>query len=183
MRIKLKLLNETRYSTRDLRRLFLAGMKAIGATQPKTVRVTYARIGSGIGGRAVYGQQLEHGGTIEGRQVWLYLDRGGSHKPVDLGVTIYHELLHSLGWRHRQMAPDSSFPLDWVDGLPLRFTEPAKRTRAEIAAGLVAKRDARARARVAQLEAEIVRKQKLLRKWRDKVRYYDKRAAAQKAKP
>lgn len=155
-RIRLKVLNSTDYSTRDLRRLFLAGMRAIGAEQPKTLVVRYKRrpptwkrksIDYYLGGLALIGQRpkpwpgSEHSTPlIEGARVWLKLPRDGEASDhVDaLARIIMHELWHSLGWHHREMPPDERMPIDWAEGMTLAFKgRETPRLEGEIAAGSV----------------------------------------------
>lgn len=137
MRIELRVLNSTAYSTRDLRRLFLAGMRAIGAEQPKTLVVRYgrrpaagSRVAWRISGRAIIGARGRswHGTVlvtprIEGGRVWLKLPREypGDEMIPELARTIIHELWHSLGWRHREMPPDERMDVSWAEGLTLEF--------------------------------------------------------------
>lgn len=140
-RIRLKVLNSTDYSTRDLRRLFLAGMRAIGAEQPKTLVVKYRRSNSSLAGRAMIGVRphawtaggVEQQWTprIEGARVWLFLSRDGYHPVDEVARVILHELWHALGWRHREMPKDRTFDVSWAEGLPLRFKAP-RRARPEL---------------------------------------------------
>jgi superfamily I DNA and RNA helicase len=72
----------------------------------------------------------------------------------------------------------SGIEVSWSDGLTIRRKEEVKRTSAD----RVAAREAAARKKVEEYEKKIKRNQNLLKKWKGKVAYYDRknRAAAQK---
>lgn len=89
-----------------------------------------------------------------------------------------HELGHNLGLRHADMVGSFGIPVPWADGLAVRLAEVKPAPRRD----LQAERAERARAKLEEHERKLRREQKLVRKYRAKVRYYERRrtAAAQK---
>lgn len=219
MRMKLRIQNYTAYRTVDLRRFFTAGLRAMGATQPKTIEVRYlsgnlrrcmASLGTLKEMRVsdADGEPAKKWQLSEGRWIRMLIARppvlghDGNGKPVELmhlgtGSAVLenvlgeplrrfarvfeHEVLHSKGVGHREMTPsqmncDQPLP-KWAEGLVIRLKEPkVKRSAAE----KVAEREEHAREMLAAYERKQKRVATLLRKWRAKVRYYERRAAAKR---
>jgi hypothetical protein len=198
--VKLKIENHTNWSTRDLRGLIIAGMNHVGVQGRKHFIVKYRRFhGRGCQGRARLGRRTdwlpdyEHGKVhvSEAETVWLFLDRPEPSwiLPVaggwvtDLAQTIEHELMHTLGHQHRQMVKPWKLPVLWAEGRTVRWIPPKpKPARAEALATAVQRREARARKRLATLEAQHKRTAALIVKWRARVRYYDHKVAARTRK-
>lgn len=183
----LTITNGTRWSGRDLRRMVRACMDHLGVAERKVVAINYhkrRRRPTCTDGRAVIGQYQGNADTgfhvVEGVRVWLELPRPGT--PIDvleLPQVIEHELMHTLGHHHNNMVPWWRLPVPWAAGLTVAWRpERAKPTRQQAVAAAVRQREALARKHLAALEAQAVRQAKLLAKWRARVRYYDRRAAA-----
>ncbi len=129
--------------------------------------------------------------VMEAFTVWLFMDRpepswqlpASGVWVANLARTIEHELMHTLGHRHRQMVKPWTLPVLWADGRTVAWIPPKpKPARAEALATAVARREARARKRLATLEAQHKRTAALIVKWRAKVRYYDHKVAARPRK-
>jgi len=167
----LKIKNKTRYSTRDLRRFFTAGLRALGASELKTIDVAYSR-GARVHGRARYPSPDIWSSNSQGLFIWMTLPARASFlKLLELAQVFEHEIGHTLGLRHREMQSWWTLGCPWAEGLTIRHLDaPIQR-----AVPAPERREARARAHIARLETQLVRTQRLLRKWRAKVRYYDKR--------
>lgn len=187
--MKLIIKNETDYSTRDLRKLVLRAIKA-EADFPKdwkwdryVVRIAYSRR-AGISG---YGYYNSRNFCLKlPRPKMLVLRVNQQQYPYELSPesitrlaqVAIHEIGHNLGLRHAEMIDSSKIDVSWAAGLrvqlnmkPAQARIPGQDKRRQNAE----KREAKARAHVDRLEREIKRKQKLLRKWKNKVRYYDRK--------
>jgi len=225
---KVRIINETRYRTSDLKSFFAAGLKAMGVKSNKIITVRYTRPGpwrrraatdpecqtfykttettaSYAGGRAYLGRTVVRGKTalglpkrvlLEARHMTILLPPPGI--PIDyrdLALTLEHEVLHLKGVQHKDMTNDQRYcrgPLppwanDWFvrtenqgirlepESAPLSSEERTKR-RDE----LIDQRAAKARAKLEAYERKTKRIQALCKKWREKVRYYDRRMVAKK---
>lgn len=207
----MKLTNETHYLSADLRAFFLAGLRKMEAcSKGKTVIVTYTRptkwrvekdcnVGY-VSGLAYFGHWRRRApdtdGTprreyIEGRVIVMRLPRDPTLLSLALFARVFeHEVLHTQGVKHRSMGPAVRYPNGspdapvpaWAAGLEVRVEEaPAPAPLEERRDELVAKREAHARAKLAEYEVKAKRVAKLAAKWRQKVRGYERRAAARAA--
>jgi hypothetical protein len=183
--------NLTDYETRDLRRFFLRGLRAMGAksnkfieVRPKSGRFTCSR--AQVGKIDVYqGVDGKRWHLREARwiRMLVYENADGTVNLQYFARVFEHEVLHSKGARHSDMSKhqmDCDLPLpDWAVGLEVRKRAPkpllSREARIEMA---VAARAAKARAKLATYEDKQKRIAKLVTKWRTKVRYYDRKAAA-----
>jgi hypothetical protein len=186
--MKLKLENKTAYSTKDLRAFLRAGLRAYGARSDKVVVVRYQRVvwravgqdgvAYGPSGRGQVGRPGR-----EARHIWLHLPRDPAALSVgDLAHTLYHEVLHNRGARHRDMTPEQmrwdGTPAPWTEGLSIGL-EPARPrpSREERAARLVEEREAHAREMLARAERRKKLADTVAKRWRKRVRYYERLAA------
>ena len=193
----MKIVNKTQWRTEDLRKLFLAGMRERGTTHDLTVTVGYSRTGR-VTGRARYGRFYDkvgphalgsafrtryvpgHTMTIRlpapGRVWKLRVD--GRWPEQEIAAVFMHELAHNLGVRHRDMHPDLRHckqEITWADPtLSIRKAEPKLKPDKAIT------REEHSREKVVELTSRIKRLTTQLRKWKDKVRYYDRKKAAAK---
>jgi hypothetical protein len=187
----MKIKNYTDYETRDLRGFFLRGLKAMNAKSDKVIEVR-PRSGRFRCSRAVVGTLIEYQSGAGRRwqlhearwiRMLVYENADGTVNMAEFARTFEHEVLHSKGARHgdmtaHQMACDLSLP-DWAVGLEVRRRAPKPQPTREAKLEMrVAARAERARALLATYEAKQKRVAKLVTKWRTKVRYYDRRAAA-----
>lgn len=174
----MKIINRTKYRTDDLRRFFAAGLKALGADSNKTVKVGYSRAGAfSCSGYACYGWEMPDG-YREGRLIYMGLPQSADDSATlkKIAQVFEHEIGHSQGLTHKEMAPSETLEPIWHEDLPLRQREAVSVTETRLARSVA--REARARAAVERLEREIRRKTRLLQKWRARVRYYERRACA-----
>lgn len=213
----MRLINETRYRTEDLKSFFAAGLKAMGAKSDKIITVRYTRPGkhrrrvsenpecasdhhaaSYASGRAHLGHTAVVGKTklglpkrkiIEARHMIMLMPPPGI--PInyrDLALTFEHEVLHLKGVQHREMTQDQMYcrgPMpDWADSWngcielepePAPMSPEERETRRK---ELVEQREAKARTKLEHYESKLKRIQALCKKWRTKVRGYERRAAA-----
>lgn len=203
----MKLKNETKYRSDDLRKLLRLALKAVGVKGKKlTVTVGYAQRHGHVTGYAFYGHQqaykdddglTRHGPLTEGSRMRLKLPADPARLDLaELCWVAMHEAQHLLNIRHGEMTPAMrkcyKQPLPaWADGLQVRTVEPEAtvpmtpeqrqeraRTAVEKAAAL---REARARAAHDKWLKAEKHAATMRRKWAKKVRYYDQRAAAKRS--
>lgn len=174
---RLVLVNETRYASRDLRSFFLAGMRAMGVKTSKHVRVSYSHKSMQWGCASLGTIRLltttEKYMRLEGQYVHMTLPPPDRLDLRDFARTFEHELLHNLGVSHGDMTEAQRYCRGdlpaWAQERTLRETAPKPTVSA------VVLRETRARAHLAKHETALAREQKLVRKWREKVAYYDRR--------
>lgn len=122
--MKLILRNETRYDTRSLRKLFLAGIKRNGLKIPGFARyneyvalVQYSARAGIVSGQATVG-----GPQHIGSWMLLRLPRNPSTASTRLiSYVMDHEFGHNLGLRHRAMKRTWRDHEDWAAAYPLKF--------------------------------------------------------------
>ena len=201
--MKLKIRNSTHWSTGDLRRITLRCMHHLGIDPDKqhTMDVEYRRSYNRTSGWAYVGTghfclrlpRALHQTKDTGQ--WIVRYQGGApwdSKVVvpdafppeivtDITRTLLHELQHTMGLRHEDMAdcwaPEYLADCPWHKNYQVRRLGANKK-----AASPVDKREATARnnlrlaeERVKKLAQQTKRANTILKKWRAKVRYYDKR--------
>jgi hypothetical protein len=195
----LKLINETLYDTRDLRRFILAGMKYMKCTQPKVVTVKYSRQPAGHWGRASIGFWPFHDEDYstrvfrEGRNVLLTIPRDPEKLDyLRFAQVITHELDHTMGAQHKDMVYSVDLNISWHEGLTIGYYEKAVapkltdeqkklarlagiRRRAEL-------NEAKTRKKVEHWKQKAASAQKNLSKWRTKLRAIERRKAAKRSK-
>ena len=184
--------NHTSYSTADLRKILLACCRDGDFKAPKMarVRVVYAR-SARISGWAAYGalnchhdysrRSLGEKVRMTGCAMLLRIPRRDLNVERFIGV-VRHEVGHWRGLRHTQMGGSlmwsSQFRVadhSWAQGLTMgQQAAPAAPTMAD----RVSLRETHARTMLATHEAKLKREAKLVAKWRQKVRYYDRKADA-----
>jgi len=192
--MKLSFLNTTRWNTKDLRRFVMAGLKAAVGTWHRyrvEIRTRIYNLGRGeINGSwmAIYPPSPEitwsrtlEDGTVIGERTMLFL-------PADelriMARTLEHEVLHNRGERHKDMdRSNAQCPIEWCEalikaGFTIRLDPPKKKTKVDHQA----KRASHANKMLEMHEANLKREQKLVRKWRNKVRYYKKALEKKAAK-
>lgn len=165
--------NRTRYRTADLTRLFRDGAREVGLPRtPLDVQVVYSRNGS-VTGCA----WLPRRGEQYGRRVRMRLPRNPGHLNMkELAQVWFHELQHVMGLRHREMKKWFALEVHFHEGLTVGVQDDApKPGRSERMGALVQRRADKAKRRVAALEAKLFRTERLLKKWRARVAYYEKK--------
>lgn len=171
----LRIKNETDYLTIDLRRFFMAGLAAKGASTDKFIRVIYGR-GAAHHGYAHLGVQVgrQH---IEANWIQISLPRDAAKLDLlKLAQVFEHEVDHNLGLQHGEMQDWWTLAPVWQEELVIRVSArvlvpPPPRL------SVRAYREARARAMLAKWEKKQERVAKLIKKWKAKVRYYERTAA------
>jgi len=100
----------------------------------------------------------------------LKTKEGELSSPQKVAGTIFHELQHLKGLRHKDMK--DNFDVSWVDEkYPLRLKE----VKPKIKRNFIQERYEKAKRHVKEKESLINRQQKLLKKWKSKVKYYEKK--------
>jgi hypothetical protein len=183
----MKIVNETQYSTADLKRFFSAGLAAMGAEPGTTVKVEYGKH---------FAQDYKHGfGGTHARYsspfVRMVVPRDlPLHLPLAARI-FEHEILHNLGLRHGDMDERgtakwiwfSDIAPEWSKELTIRAHE-AKPSPSP--ADRVAFREAHAKKMAERWEKKLAVAKRQAKKWQKKVRYYETRepvAATTAARP
>jgi len=183
--MKIEIDNKTWYRSDDIRKLVRKAIAEEGLRgRDYLVQVRYAR-GGDIGGYGWYHQRKIKMCIPKHESQWHPV-RGSNPTPFEFtparikkfSQVVIHEFDHNRGLKHADMVSWSGIEVSWSDGLTIRRKEEVKRTSAD----RVAAREAAARKKVEEYEKKIKRNQNLLKKWKGKVAYYDRknRAAAQK---
>lgn len=167
----MRIQNNTKYSTADLRKFFNAGLTHMGADRDKWISVFYSK------SRHVHGRACIGGSFGAGTWIEMWLPRGPH--PLDLtsvARVFEHEVAHSLGVRHEDMDVDVRVcrqSVMWHEGLTIGVVE-ATKTKVDH----VARREAHARRMLERWERKLKLAKTRFSKWSTKVRYYERRAAA-----
>ena len=176
-RSALVLRNSTPYRTDDLRRLVLACLRAMGASEARRVEFFPAKRSSSRGW-GEYGDEARG----EGYLVRVPVDRDDPNRSsygYRTAAVLAHEVAHTLGLRHGEMSDElrycrSSLSLPWAEGIVVRRkAEPAKPTLSD----RVAEREETARKKVAEWTRRLALARTKVRLWKRKVAYYDRRRA------
>ncbi len=176
--MNLKIVNETDYQTADLRRFLAVGFREEGVDFKESwgrYVVEFYRPRGCVAGQALY------------HSTWMRLalyNSDGELAPaqvVRLAQVFVHELAHNRGLRHKEMTYSSEIDVPWAAGLRVR----RKVVKPKPVRDVQAERQTHAEKMLAEHDAKLKREQKLVKKWRQKVRYYgrvfEQRKAADKA--
>lgn len=222
--MSLRLVNKSEWRTVDLKRFVLAGLRALGASESKTVEIKRLPrcLGRGTVGRdsgygfreggwialdpgcawrepsekfpppdGALGRSMRFGVSGRGRivpgRMEFHLDAMPESALMRLAGTLAHEVGHNLGLHHRDMGTNCSADTDesriaWARGLAIR-SKPikAKPTRDMRLAALATERHAKAIRMVDKWTRRAKLTGTVLKKWKRKVAYYERKAAAMKA--
>ena len=177
-RDSLRVVNETGYDTRALRRAIVGAIRAVCLPVRGTVRVTYDRSRDAKpvgwhGGSAAFGhvvKEAEGYRTLQGLTMVLTLPR--DPKLFDLANfarTAHHEALHWKGVDHSEMTDDQRYcrgPVpSWAEGIVVGFEEPTKPDPSEAGA----KRLQHAQEMLAKARTRAKRAATIEKKWKRKV--------------
>jgi hypothetical protein len=175
----MKIVNETHWRTDHLKAFVsrIAGYE-LNAAQRKPLVVTfrYTR-----GGRSSSGWASYYGDTCLVRLSKHYPDK------VDLAFVIAHELAHTRGMRHRSMRGDPKYRrlppktaeiYGWAADMPLDVQPVKYPPRKNDSTKLE-----HAQAMLERNASKLKRLTAICQKWRTKVRYYERKLAAQRAAP
>jgi hypothetical protein len=164
----MKITNETNYSTRHLRKIFLACEKNEG-TDPKhrNVKVIYGRK-CGTRGYAWYNSNSVVMKLPKSKEV----DKvGWIHAKIHEVAQVYiHEVGHNFNLRHSEM-------MDWWD-IPVDFIEDGKvdlKVACSPKISAAEKNEEKARKKLAEWEKKMNKAKTFVKKYRQKVKYYDKK--------
>lgn len=172
----MRITNETEWSTLDLRRLIVAACRADGVDARRmTVVISTAR-GSGCSGLAWLNSHrmvLRLPAPAPGQ---LLLD---SATRSNLARVAMHELAHCRGITHAEMDPElrrcgDGVQVAWADGIKIAARERPKSAPRNV----VAERAEHAAKMLARAERRLKLARTIEKRWRAKVRYYERRAAA-----
>ncbi len=166
--------NNTKFRTDDLRKFFRAILLEAGCDIREFWHISVIYVHERIHKGFVRGHAYLNSRNFEIKipSIWGTIENS-EPRLKQLAQIIHHEVDHCLGLEHSEMCASGAIVTTAWQGLQIRRqTEPKKITMDDRAA----KREATARKKVIKLEREIKRKSKLLKKWKTKVRYYEKRA-------
>lgn len=172
----MKLTNQTQWSTADLKRFLVAGLRAKGAdVERMRITIYTSKRGGplGVGGYAWYdSHRLKLGApkvefATEGRMTAEQLLR--------MAQVLEHEIDHTFGLRHGEMLPSTQLRPTWQEGLEIRVQAP-KPTKPK--PSLKERRAELARKQLAVWEAKVRRAENRAKYWRRKVRYYERTTPA-----
>jgi len=127
--MKITLINKTKWSTPDLRKMIRAALKSYDLKHDKHVTVTYARQRSATG-RALPGNPRLHREGYRMRLAIPSLGNGAPDMRQDVAHVIEHEVAHLYGIGHRDMVGihrNRQAVPDWLtDDMQLTWIEPPK---------------------------------------------------------
>ena len=183
-RLLLVVHNDTNWNGRDLRRLLVAGLRSQGVIGQKApwyrggrIDVTYRRA-SYVGGYGYYNSARL---ALKIPHAWKG-ERLTGDRLTRVAQVLIHEVQHTLGFRHKDMAPWHRYPVKWARGIEVKWNEP--RPKPAVSAAMraqetVAKRAEHAEKMLKRAETRLKRAKTLRDKWAKKVRYYNKRRKEQ----
>ena len=176
--------NRTNYRTLDLRRILMACCREDGFKVPQgaLVRVVYSRNRGRVSGWASSGAKNIHDDRKGSHPCAMVMRLPRSNYSVEhIIAVIRHEVGHWRGLKHSQMSGSLLRTYDfrladhpWAQNLPLGVQEAPK---APTMDDRVAAREAHVRAMLARHEAKLRRQKALVVRWREKAKYYDRKAA------
>ncbi len=167
-KLMVRVTNDTRWNTTDLRRLFAKGLRSMEVKTPRNVYVRYRRDlnphSTWVGGRA----------WLNSSRIEIYLPRpervDGRLDITDLAQTWVHEVQHTQGFRHRDMVCSSKLRVPWSAGMGVRL-DPPKEQRAAAKPSIDSK-VGHAEKMLKRAATRLKRAKTLHDKWFRKVRYY-----------
>jgi len=177
--VNLLIENKTSFSGRGLRSLFLKTMShfAEGKTS-YGVLFGYTKFPRG---RTGFGYYNTNRMAVLLDKNWESQSELTPGQKVRLVNTILHEVEHNEGARHKDMdcgAYTTGFNLEdilWVKDIKIERKAESTKISPSQRAG---RKEAHAKVMLAKHEAKLKREQKLIRKWKVKVKYYEKKKAA-----
>jgi len=166
----MKINNETKFSTRDLRKVFLAGLKDRGANY-KSYRIRVYNSRKGIRGYAwVNSYDMAMG--IPSKE-----DLTNSESMERFAQVFIHEVDHTLGLKHREMKHIRQIDVSWSEGMTIQKESPKPKKTISMQER-IDQREQKAKDKTAMYEKKVKHYQNLLKKWKKKVKYYERRNKA-----
>jgi len=177
----MKLLNKTLYDGHYLRRLFLECEKHIFAVYLKHAeepgRQIVVEYHKGKNNHGVRGHAWYHSRTIHIQLPRPRKEFGSTGLKVsarDVATTYLHEVGHNMGLRHKQMGKWWNIDTSWW---PDEIT-PLKAIKQKPKQNIIEFRAAKAQRKLDEWKSKVKRANKLVKKYSDKVRYYEKKMSA-----
>lgn len=155
--------NRTGYRLRDIRKLVVAAFKAEGVS-PAMYWIEIA----GTSWARIHGIAWLDTGHIRMYIPEHFAADFNQKETHEFAKIFVHEIGHTLGLVHRDQIDYSEIPTPWADGLVLR----RKLERPQIP--IRERRFANARKKLVEHSRKLKREQNMVRKWRSKVRYYER---------
>jgi len=95
----------------------------------------------------------------------------------DIARTYLHEVAHNIGLKHKDMKPSGKINADWWpdEKVPLKKKKPPKPT-----LNIIEVRAAKAQKKLDEWQKKFNRAKTFIKKYRRKVKYYQKKTAAAK---
>jgi len=193
----LRIENKTHWSTKDLRKLFLRCMKergVYGKWNRYWLKVSYSK-----GWRHIMGYGKCDGPWVHillpgprkngGENTTKELQEFGSGSILRVVQILLHEIDHNLGLHHEDMCRSSQIEAPWAvtGNYSIAWNDPkvkVKKAKEEKpTTTLQERRAANAEKKLKEWEAKQKRAALRVKKWRAKVRYYDKALAKKAALP
>lgn len=193
-RVKLELENLTHWSTRDLRRFFVAGLRHMKVFRPRKVVVKYSRNGDVTGQAACPGWWIQVNlpgpkyaqPSSRKRDLEALARRFTPLRPGLLGdgslniervaQVFMHEVQHTWGWKHGDMPDWWKLRPAWQKKLRVEWKPPVKQRMAAL--DRAAERAEHAAEMLKRAETRLKRAKTLRDKWAKKVRYYQRKERA-----
>lgn len=184
----IKFTNKTNWNTRDLRRLVEVGLREeVGEFHEYWVEIYSMTAGRRYTGHGTYhacwmdiGAPLDHIETGDGSTA--YLEVMPSKDVIRMARTLAHEVQHNKGERHNEMVGSFELPVPWIHKmLEAGFQVRRKPVKEKPKPDLQMKRYQHAYKMLVEHEKKLNRERKLIAKWRQKVRYYERVLAAKQA--
>jgi len=174
MRLRFRIVNNTQYDSRVLRRLVAWCIRHAGA-EGRTRKVTfnYTRQDRGCSGYA----------WLNGSSVVMRLIKGTTDG-TNAAQVLLHEIDHNLGLKHKDMVPSHTIALPgFPDDLLTLVAMPPKSKPVPDAVERVASKLAAAEAKVKEWESKLRRTRTWLKKWERRAKYHRARMQAAAHRP
>jgi len=167
----MKITNKTDYSTRQLRKIFMACEKNEG-TNPKNrnIEVIYGR-SKGVRGYAWYNSN-----SVVIKLPKMKKDNSNQANIHQLARVYIHEVGHNLNLRHKEMMKWWLMPVDFLEEGKVEFKSVALGPKKEIVKKSAVKtREEKAKKKLAEWEKKFNRAKTFVAKYKKKVKYYNKK--------
>jgi len=183
----MRIVNKTKWRTDDLKALFRAAAEEHGYREElKDTLVRVVTRNRTVGGTAYLGKVFSRSDDHSGYLINMHLPspdraerwiatRPDTTLPKILAQVFVHECDHAFSeLRHKEMVASEDIDVPRAEGLPLRPAEPKRKPKATPATRAWL-RLGHAAAKLKEHESRRRREEKLVAKWRRKVKYYEGR--------